>query len=236
LLPLNQQAIDTYLLLLLLLVQRPPMLQLFQTCDKYPIHLKSNAAILEVRDSDFAGTDLQSFLIPPGDAGWDSCLIVCKSNPECQFVVMSPPSSSWWMPRLSTCVLKKDIARDGRQGRNAHFAGLRVGVLIKRLTAEQVGWQWARGDGVVPGEVLSIPGESSSSISDRYLWHANWDQPNTFVCQMLCIKMEKCTHVVYSNTRCWMMNMFGTFRPEDRPAFASRTMVNVLRWNNFDKV
>jgi hypothetical protein len=181
-------------------------------------------AWITVDKRDFAGRDLAFHRV---GHDWDACLMHCKRHGECQFVIHAP---NW---DGGICVLKKDIARDGPNGQNVYNSGVKAAVAIKRLVPDQVEWQWARGEASLPGQLLRVQtGDNPVRFEDSTLHNRN-GKPNTFLCQLLCLQNDRCTHVVYNNNRCWLMNSKAN-GGHTTITQATNTMVNLAKWNDFD--
>jgi hypothetical protein len=147
---------------------------------------------------------------------------LCKNNPQCQFVIQS----TWGVP---TCYLKKDIASNGPHGGNYYQQGLRAAVAFTRLNAEQVDWQWARGPGSVEGELVQFFDNNNQMTTS--MQHGEDGKANTVLCQLVCLTLSKCTHIVYNTNLCWFMNAFGDNKVTIYEA--SNTAVDLQKWSNF---
>jgi hypothetical protein len=197
------------------------------TCEAQGIHLPSNMAVSEVKDREYQGYDLFALT----GATWDTCLVACKNSPTCDFVVLAG----------TTCLGRRNIG-DGPNGANQYAAGIRTGVAVMRTPEDRINWMWADGSGAaLGGELLKM--EDGTVV----LVHGTEDGPNLLVCMVACLSNKSCTHFVYNDIRCWMMNTFGankrTWAPGDTyldPGTGAavpgpnNTMVNVLLWPGFD--
>jgi hypothetical protein len=202
-----------------------------KTCENHGIHLPSNQWVLDVPNRDFRGTDLAAF----GGATWDSCLIACKNRADCEFVVLVG----------TTCFVKKDIG-EGPHGGNHYAPGARAGIIFKRLPQARALFMWADS---VAGQVhggLVLP--VSQNAQQWALKHGSDGVPNLMVCQLACLQDKSCTHFVYNEENCWLLNRFAgnwnfnfsfgqtvweqtLLRALKGP---TNTMVNMLRWRDFD--
>jgi hypothetical protein len=195
-------------------------------CEKQGIHLPSNMAVTEVKDREFQGTDLFALI----GTNWDACLIACKNTPKCDFVVLAGRD----------CIGRSNIG-DGPNGKNAYAAGVRTGVAIMRTPVERINWVWADGpESALGGELLRM--EDGRTV----VVHGASDGPNLMVCMVACLSEKKCTHFVYNDQRCWMMNAFGANKRTwaaggtySEPGLSAvpnptSTMVNVARYPSFD--
>jgi hypothetical protein len=131
------------------------------------------------------------------------------------------------------CILKKDIGRNGPHGQNIYVGGMRAAVSVKRLAADQVEWQWARGEASLPGGLIRVQiSERPVQFAESTLHMRNGKQ-NTFLCQLLCLQNNACTHVVYNTERCWLMD--ARAGGQTTIMAATKTMVNLARWSDFDR-
>jgi hypothetical protein len=206
-----------------------------KTCQNHGIHLPSNQWVLDVPNRDFIGTDVAAF----SGANWDSCLIACKNNAACEYVVLIP---GW----NNACFLKRDLGQ-GVHGSNNYFPGARVGIVFKRLPQSRALFMWADSN---PGQVhggLILP--VSQNGQQWALKHgSDGGPPNLMVCQLACLQDKSCTHFVYNEENCWLLNRragnwnfnfsFGQNVWEQTLLRAlkgpTNTMVNMLRWPDFD--
>lgn len=205
-----------------------------QTCESHGVHLPSNQWVIEVSNRDFAGTDLAVV----GNSNWDSCLLACKAWPNgaCEFVVLI---------NGNMCVLKKDLG-DGPNGSNVYYQGLRIGIVWQRVPPTRAQALWADGpaDAGDGGTVLPL----SQNAQQWVLQHGAPGAPNIVVCQLACLKNKLCTHILYNDMFCWLMNRFGpnwnfNFVP-GQSVFdlflnnlinaPTNTLVNMARWTDFD--
>lgn len=185
-------------------------------------------AFVTVTDRDFVGTGLS---LHETD-NWDECLLLCKEHPECQFVVHGHVNGNNDGPRQ--CFLKKDITVAEAHSEDGLFMfvqGFRVAVAVERLSAEQVEWQWARGPGSVAGTVLPVYISENKTV--EAIEHNQDGKQNTYLCQLLCIQQNTCTHIVHNSEHCWLMNAKGT--SPVTISQASDTIINLVTWAEFDR-
>jgi hypothetical protein len=181
---------------------------------------------IEVRDRDFSGTDVAFHRV---GNNWDACLLHCKHNRQCQYVIHN---LSW---EGGMCVLKNNLGNKGPHGRDTYVAGLRAAVAVKRLTPEQVNWQWSMGEGSIAGEIIRIPSGDSRFPPRESMAHAENGKGNIFLCQLACLQEGRCTHVVYDSERCWLMDARGSRTTTITGPSPLKTAINMAVWNDFDK-